>query len=94
MGTSDPPRSVRIRTDEGNEYRFDAIESASEFYDVNRSDAVTYACDDVVRLADAIEDILQLVDSVQERREIADRLDRAASFDINIDHEIAVGEGK
>jgi len=89
---SDPPSSVRIRTGEGNEYRFDAIERAGEFYDANRSDAVTYACDDVVRLADAIEDVLEVVDSVQERREIADRLDRAASFEVAVDHEVVVEE--
>ena len=91
---TDTPGSVRIRTDEGNEYRFDAIEKAGEFYDANRSDAVAYACDDVVRIADALEDVLQLVDSVQERREIAERLDRAASFDINVSNEVAVGEEK
>jgi len=39
-------------------------------------------------------DPLQLVDSVQERREIADRLDRAASFDVDVDCEIVVGEEK
>lgn len=51
-----------------------------------------YACDDVVRVADAIEDILELVDSVQERREIANRLDRAASFKVTVDQEITVGK--
>lgn len=92
MATNDIPGSVRIRCGEENAHRFDAIESASDFYETNRSDSVAYACDDIVRLADAIEDILQEVDSVEERRTIADRLDRAVSFNVDVFHEVSVGE--
>jgi len=36
------PQSVRIRTGDGNEYRYHAVEEAAAFYDCNRSDAVAY----------------------------------------------------
>lgn len=89
---ADVPSSVRIRTGDENAYRFDAIEDASEFYDTNRSDAVAYACDDVVRVADAIEDVLGMIDSVEERQAVAERLDRAASFPVDVDVQVTVGE--
>ncbi|WP_226023207.1 DUF7692 domain-containing protein [Halomicrobium salinisoli] len=92
MAADDVPSSVRVRTGGENAYRFDAIESASEFYDTNRSDAIAFACDDVVRLADAIEDVLEEIDSVQERRAVAERLDRAASFDVQVETTVDVGE--
>lgn len=43
----DIPGSVRVRTGNGNEWRYDAIEGASRFSGVNRSDAMAYACEDV-----------------------------------------------
>ena len=43
----DRPKSMRIRFDEGNEYRLDAIQEAADLYDRNRSDAVALACDDM-----------------------------------------------
>lgn len=55
----DTPNSVRIRTDEGNEWRYDEIEAVSELYDCNKSNAVAYACEDVRRLLDGIETLLQ-----------------------------------
>ncbi|WP_340097660.1 DUF7692 domain-containing protein [Salinibaculum salinum] len=80
MGTSEPPRSVRVRTDDGNEWRYRAIERAARLYDCNRSDAIAYACEDVGQLADGIEEILQRDDlTVQQRREIASILDDTAS---------------
>ncbi|MCU4744461.1 DUF7692 domain-containing protein [Natronoglomus mannanivorans] len=42
--------SVRIRADGGNEWQYDAIEKAANFYDCNRSNAVAFACEDVNQL--------------------------------------------
>jgi len=47
----DRPKSMRIRFDEGNEHRLDAVQEAAERYDRNRSDVVALACDDIARLA-------------------------------------------
>ncbi|WP_226013589.1 DUF7692 domain-containing protein [Halomicrobium salinisoli] len=91
MAADDVPSSVRVRTGGENAYRFDAIESASEFYDTNRSDVIAYACDDIVRLADAIEDVLEEIDSIQERRAVAERVDRAVNFDVLVDTRIRIG---
>ncbi len=92
MGTSDTPQSVRVRTDEGNEWRFRAIERAARLYDCNRSDAVAYACEDVGQLADGIERILQREDlTLSQRREIASILDDTASvLSISFDAEVSV----
>ena len=92
MSQKDIPQSVRIRTDDGNEYRFDAIEAASELYGVNRSDAVARACDDVARLADALVDILERDDLTRrQQREIADQVDRATSFEVDVENSAEVG---
>lgn len=45
MARRDVPGSVRIHTDDGNEWRYDAIQAAADYYDCNRSDAVAYACE-------------------------------------------------
>jgi RecA/RadA recombinase len=89
MASNDVPKSVRIRTGEGNEYRFDAIEKAAELYDRNKSDAVACACDDIARLTSALEDVLQRDDLTrQQQREIAQRLDRSLSLDIVVENEV------
>lgn len=82
--TDDVPGSVRIRTDEGNEWRYDAIQRASGFFDCNRSDAVAFAAESVPELVDAIEDVLERDDlSLEQRREIADQLStRAVTFSV------------
>jgi hypothetical protein len=84
MATNDVPGSVRIRTDDGNEWRYDAIERAAAFYDCNRSDAIAFACDSVPELVHAIQDVLEREDlSHRQRREIADTLStRAVTFDV------------
>ena len=80
MAHSEPPQSVRVRTDEGNEWRYDAIQQAADLYGCNRSDAVAFACEDVVRLIEAAETILQRKDlTVQQRQEFAALLDTALS---------------
>jgi len=83
----DIPGSVRIRTDDGNEWRYDSIERASDFYGVNRSDSVAYACEDVVQLVDGIEAVLERGDlTLEQRREIAETLSsRGVSFEIETD---------
>ena len=92
MDTSDTPQSVRVRTDDGNEWRFRAIERAARLYDCNRSDAVAYACEDVGQLADGIERILQREDlTLQQRQEIASVLDETSSvLSISFDSEVSV----
>lgn len=92
MGTSDSPQSVRVRTDDENEWRFRAIERAARLYDCNRSDAVAYACEDVGQLADGIEKILQREDlTLKQRREIASILDDTASvLSVSFESEVSV----
>ncbi|WP_436347683.1 DUF7692 domain-containing protein [Natronorubrum sp. FCH18a] len=84
MSHSETPGSVRIRTDDGNEWRFDAIQKASRFYDCNRSNAVAFACEDVDQLVSAATRVLERDDLTREqRREIAETLStRAVSFDV------------
>ena len=78
------PGSVRIRTDEGNKWRYDAIQKAADYYDRNRSDAVAFACDDLPELVDGACEVLERDDlTEQQKREIAETLSsRAVSFEI------------
>jgi len=78
------PGSVRIRTDEGNERRYDAIQKAADYYDRNRSDAVAFACDDLPELVESAREVLNRDDlTEQQKREIAETLSsRAVSFGI------------
>ncbi|WP_254861729.1 DUF7692 domain-containing protein [Halovivax gelatinilyticus] len=78
------PASVRIRTDDGNEWRFRSIEKAAEFYDCNRSDAVAYACEDLTQQVAAARRVLARDDlTAEQREEIAETLStRAVSFDV------------
>ena len=67
------PGSIRIRTGDGNEYRYHAVEEASEFYECNRSDAVAYACDNVPALVEAVGDVLARGDlTTAQKRDIAE----------------------
>lgn len=85
--SQETPGSVRVRTGEGNEWRFDAIERAADFYDCNRSNAVAFACDDVVGIVEAARDVLERDDLTErQRREIAATLStRAVTFDVSVD---------
>jgi hypothetical protein len=78
------PSSVRIRTGEGNEWRYSSIEKAGKLFDRNRSDSIAYACESVAELVDGIEKVLEREDLTHEqRREIAETLStRTLSFDI------------
>jgi|AntRauTorcE11898_2_1112593.scaffolds.fasta_scaffold02275_6 hypothetical protein len=73
MATNDEiPGSVRIRTGDGNEWRYDAIEAASRYYDANRSDSVAYACEDVTGAVAFVQDVLKREDlTVAQRQELA-----------------------
>jgi len=92
---SDVPKSVRIRTGEGNEHRYDAIERAADYYDINRSDAVAKACNDVPRVMRALQSVLERDDlTLQQRREIAEQFDRemrgveiSVGLDVDVDLE-------
>ena len=55
---SEMSKSIRIRTGGGKEWRYDAIQGATDYYEVNKSNAAAFACDDVVGFVDAIEDLL------------------------------------
>jgi hypothetical protein len=80
----DTPSQVRIRTDEGNEHRYEAIEGAADFYDCNKTKAVVAACEDVPDLVAAARTVLGREDlTTEQRREIAETLStRAVSFEV------------
>lgn len=77
--------SLRIRFD-GNRHREDAIKQAAQFYDCNKSDAASRACEDVVKIISAAEQVLQRKDlTLEQRQEIADSLSTGATtFDIDL----------
>lgn len=83
---SDTPESVRIRTDEGNKWRFDAIKKAADYYERNRSDAVAFACEDVVELVTDAQQILERDDlTLKQRREITETLStQSITFDVDV----------
>ncbi len=84
MARNEVPGSVRVRTDDGNEWRYDAIEKAAAFYDCNRSNAIAFACNDVDAIVSAAQRVLERDDLTKEqRREIAETLStRAVTFDV------------
>ncbi|WP_323677327.1 hypothetical protein [Halorubellus sp. PRR65] len=72
MARRDVPGSVRIRTDDGNEWRYDAIQTAVDYDDCNRSDAVAYACEDTTGSVAFVRTVLERDDlTVEERRDLA-----------------------
>lgn len=95
MSSKEIPGSVRIRTDDGNSWRYDSIQKASDFFDRNRSDSVAWACESVVELVDAAQEILERDDLThQQRQEIAETLStRAVSFDVPDQPELDVEKG-
>lgn len=88
MVQDEVPGSVGVRTDDGNEWRYDAIEKAADFYDCNRSNAIVFACSDVDAIVGAY--VLELDDlTVEQRKEIVETLStRTMTFEVNT--EIAV----
>jgi hypothetical protein len=90
----DIPDSVRVRTDEGNRHRWRSIQSASDFYGCNRSDAVAYACHDVPALVESVVSVLERDDLTgHQRQEIAATFDDAVqAININLtEPEVSVG---
>jgi len=85
--TDEIPGSIRIRTDDGNEWRFDEIERAAEWYDTNRSNAAAFACHDVTRMVSAAKKVLQRDDLTRkQRREIASTLSTGnVRFDVELE---------
>ncbi|NHN40044.1 hypothetical protein G9C85_00125 [Halorubellus sp. JP-L1] len=90
--TSEIPGSVRIRTGDGNEWRYDAIEAASRYYDANRSDAVAYACEDVTGAVAFVEDVLGRDDlTVAQRQELAEAASkRLEGVDVEVVDDVRV----
>lgn len=80
----DIPSQVRIRTGDGNEHRYEAIEQAADFYDCNKTKAVVAACEDVPDLVASARMVLARDDlTAEQRREIADTFStRAVSFEV------------
>jgi len=89
----DTPKSIRIRTDDGNQWRYHAIDEVSDFYGCNRSDAVAYACDNVTQLVAAAEAVLARGDlTAAQKREIAAEFSgRGIEFDV--DETVTVEQG-
>ena len=81
----DTPSQVRIRTGDGNEHRYEAIERAADFYECNKTKAVVAACEDVPDLVAAAQTVLSREDlTTEQRQEIAKTLStRAVSFDVS-----------
>jgi len=84
MAHNKTPGSVRVRTDDGNEWRYDAIQEAAKFYDCNQSNAIAFACNDVDAIVTAARRVLERDDlTLEQRREIAETLStRAVNFDV------------
>lgn len=58
MGQKEVPKQVRVRTDEGNEYRYDAIMQAAERFDCNKTRAIVLSCDAAGQLVDNVQEAL------------------------------------
>lgn len=60
MSQKDVPKQVRIRTDPDKQlaYRYDAIQSAADRLECNRTKAVVVSCDAVGNLLDGVEEAL------------------------------------
>ncbi|WP_456071259.1 DUF7692 domain-containing protein [Halomicrococcus gelatinilyticus] len=58
-----------MRTDEGNEWRYAAIVRTANYYEVNKSNATAFVCDDVVALVDAAREVLGLANLTRHQRE-------------------------
>lgn len=80
----DTPSQVRIRTGDGNEHRYEAIERAADFYDCNKTEAIVAACEDVPGLVAAAHSVLTREDlTFKQRCEISDTSStRAVAFDV------------
>jgi hypothetical protein len=85
--TDGKPKSVRIRTLDDNEWRYDAMQKAKRYYNENRSDSVAYACEDVPGAMRFLKRVLERDDlTVAQRQEFV----RLANLHVNgVDIEIS-----
>jgi hypothetical protein len=92
MVRQDVPGSVRIRTDDGNEWRYDAIQAAADYYDCNRSDAVAYACEDTTGAVEFVRAVLEREDlTVSQRHDLAELASRKLrGVDIGVVDDVTV----
>lgn len=83
---------MRIRTEGEYAYREDAIESASRFYDSNKTAAIVAACEDIPKMARAVEELLEREDlTTRQKQEIANAFSiRAVSFEVSKDVDVPV----
>ncbi|MCU4975945.1 hypothetical protein OB955_25030 [Halobacteria archaeon AArc-m2/3/4] len=90
---TDVPGSIRIRTDDGNEWRYDAIQAAADYYDCNRSNAAAFACADIRDLVRNATRVLNREDlTLEQRREIAATLStHSVTFDVVADVQVEKG---
>lgn len=90
MARSEIPGSIRIRTDDGNKWRYDEIERAAEYYNTNRSNAAAFACHDITRMVKAVKQVLRRDDLTREQQlEIASTLS-TGNVRFNVETEITV----
>lgn len=87
------PKSIRVRTGEENEYRYHAVQQAADFYGCNRSDAIAYACDNVISLVEAAETILSRDDlTPKQKKEIAEEFS-GRGLDFGVEELVSVSLG-
>ncbi len=87
---------MRIRTDGDKAFRADVIERAANFYGVNKTRSVVFACNDVPQLVQACEEILDRDDlTAGQKREIAETLnDTARGVEFVVDETVSVDFGE
>jgi len=91
MPNNSIPQSVRIRTGNGNEYRYHAIERLSNYYGVNKSEAVAKAGDQLPEIVGVLEEIVAMDSlTMKQRKEIEKKLNscRGLSVSVNLDVEL------
>lgn len=59
MAHNEVPKQVRVRTDEGDEHRYDAIMGAADRFDCNKTRAIVLSCDAAGTLSENVEEVLQ-----------------------------------
>lgn len=89
------PTQVRIRTTDGNAWRYDAIEGAADLYDCNMSDAAAFACSDVRQFVEVLGTVLERDDlTAAQKQAIADAFtDTPTKLTVDVDETVSVGLG-
>lgn len=83
---------MRIRTDGDKAFRKDVIEGASDFYSVNKTRSIVFACHDIPGLVSACERVLNRDDlTAGQKREIAETLnDNVRGVTFRVEETVAV----